>query len=82
MGGSIALSGLSSDYVLQFAFNNGTWSTLGDGIGGPVTVITVNDGNMSSIFAAGWYMSILLCQLLEILCWCSSADGTLSFLTT
>ena len=39
MGGSIALSGLSSDYVLQFAFNNGTWSTVGDGVGGPVTAI-------------------------------------------
>jgi Cortical protein marker for cell polarity len=81
-GGSIALSASSSDYVLQFAFNNGTWSTLGDGVGGPVTAITVNDGNASSIFAAGRYVSILLRQLSEILCRCrySSADGTSSFL--
>ncbi|KAI9507897.1 cortical protein marker for cell polarity-domain-containing protein [Russula earlei] len=64
-GGSVTLSGSSSDNVLQFTFNNATWSTVGDGLDlpGPVTAVTVNNGNWSSIFAAG-----------------RSVDGTSSFL--
>ncbi|KAH8995626.1 cortical protein marker for cell polarity-domain-containing protein [Lactarius akahatsu] len=66
-GGSITISGSSSDNVLQFTFNNASWSTLGDGanLPGPVTAITVNDGNSSSIFAAG-----------------RSVDGSSSYLVT
>jgi len=64
-GGSITLSGSSSENVLQYTFNNDSWSTLGDSssLPGPVTAITVNNGNWSSIFAAG-----------------SSVDETSSFL--
>ncbi|KAI0305506.1 cortical protein marker for cell polarity-domain-containing protein [Multifurca ochricompacta] len=38
-----------------FAFGNVSWSTLGNGadLPGPVTAVTVNNGNASSIFAAG-----------------------------
>ena len=54
-GGSVTISGTSSDNVLQFTFSNASWSPLGDGanLPGPVTAITVNDGNASSVFAAG-----------------------------
>lgn len=57
-GGSITVSGSSSDNVLQFSFTNASWSTVGDGadLPGPVTAITVNNGNWSSIFAAGRYV--------------------------
>jgi hypothetical protein len=61
-GGSITLSGSSSDNVLQFTFNNTSWSTIGDGasLPGPITAITVNNGNQSSIFAAGRCVFTLL----------------------
>ncbi|KAI0302566.1 cortical protein marker for cell polarity-domain-containing protein [Russula brevipes] len=64
-GGSIALSGSSSDNVLEFTFSNASWSTVGNAtsLPGPVTAVTVNNGNASSIFAAG-----------------RSVDGTSSFL--
>jgi hypothetical protein len=54
-GGSIAVSGTTSDNVLQFTFSNNSWSPLGNGssLPGPVTALAVNDGNASSIFAAG-----------------------------
>jgi hypothetical protein len=54
-GGSITLSGPSSDNVLQFTFSNASWSIMGNGanLPGPVTAVTVNNGNTSSIFAAG-----------------------------
>ena len=60
-GGSITLSGSSSDNVLQYTFNNDSWSPLGDSssLPGPVTAITVNNGNWSSIFAAGRCVSIV-----------------------
>ncbi|KAH9045084.1 cortical protein marker for cell polarity-domain-containing protein [Lactarius hengduanensis] len=50
---SVAYAGSNQDVL--FTFNNASWSTLGDGadLPGPVTAITVNDGNSSSIFAAG-----------------------------
>lgn len=39
----------------MFAFDNSTWSAVGNGndIPGVVTAVTVDDGNSSSIFAAG-----------------------------
>lgn len=60
-GGSITLSGSSSDNVLQFSFSNASWNTIGDGadLPGPVTAITVNDRNYSSVFAAGRCVFVL-----------------------
>ncbi|KAI0314914.1 cortical protein marker for cell polarity-domain-containing protein [Amylostereum chailletii] len=64
--GSIGLSGSTASNVLQFAFGNSSWSTVGDSstIPGPVTAVTVNNRNGSSIFAAG-----------------KSSDGSASFLS-
>jgi hypothetical protein len=60
-GGSITLSGPPSDNVLQFTFSNSSWSTVGNGadLPGPITAVTVNNGNTSSIFAAGRCVSRL-----------------------
>ncbi|KAH7922374.1 hypothetical protein BV22DRAFT_1017405 [Leucogyrophana mollusca] len=53
--GSINLSGSTSTNVAQYSFANSTWTAVGDGadIPGPVTAVEVNNGNVSSIFAAG-----------------------------
>ncbi|KAG5652238.1 hypothetical protein H0H81_005732 [Sphagnurus paluster] len=53
--GSIALSDNTISNVVQFGFSNATWSALGTSteLPGPVTAIEVNNGNVSSIFAAG-----------------------------
>ncbi|KAI0066221.1 hypothetical protein BV25DRAFT_1518743 [Artomyces pyxidatus] len=53
--GSVSLSGSASNNVVQFTFNNSDWSAIGDGsdLPGPVTAVTVNDGNADSIFIAG-----------------------------
>ncbi|KAF8210076.1 cortical protein marker for cell polarity-domain-containing protein [Mycena galopus ATCC 62051] len=53
--GSIALSGNTAANVAQFTFANRSWTSVGEGsdIPGPVTAVAVNDGNVSSIFAAG-----------------------------
>ncbi|KAL5528412.1 hypothetical protein ACEPAF_7548 [Sanghuangporus sanghuang] len=53
--GSIALSDGTPANVAMFAFDNSTWSAVGSGsdLPGPVTAVTVDDGNSSSIFAAG-----------------------------
>jgi hypothetical protein len=61
-GGSIALSGTPSVNVLQFTFSNSSWSTIGDSVDlpGPVTAVTVNNGNTSNIFAAGRCVSICI----------------------
>ena len=81
-GGSITLSGSSSDNVLQFTFNNASWSTLGGSadLPGPITAIAVNNGNYSSIFAAGRYVSTLFHWQPGNLYRYSSVDGTSSFL--
>src|SRR6266403_355173 len=81
-GGSITPSGSSSDNVLQFTFSNATWSTVGDGanLPGPVTAITVNNGNYSSIFAAGRCVCILSYLYSGNLYRHSSVDGSSSFL--
>ena len=81
-GGSITLSGSSSDNVLEFTFNNASWNTVGDGssLPGPVTAITVNNGNSSSIFAAGRCVSILSYLQPGNSCQHSSADGKSTFL--
>ncbi|KAK7057316.1 SH3 domain-containing protein [Favolaschia claudopus] len=64
--GSIALSDNTAANVVQFAFANNTWASVGKGsdIPGPVTAVEVNAGNASSIFAAG-----------------RSSDGSTSFLS-
>jgi hypothetical protein len=53
--GSITLSSGSTANVAQYDFANATWAAVGDGseIPGPVTAVEVNNGNFSSIFAAG-----------------------------
>ncbi|KAG6915394.1 hypothetical protein DXG01_011713 [Tephrocybe rancida] len=53
--GSIALSDNTVSNVVQFSFSNSTWIALGKpgDLPGPVTAIEVNNGNVSSIFAAG-----------------------------
>ncbi|KIY50189.1 hypothetical protein FISHEDRAFT_64862 [Fistulina hepatica ATCC 64428] len=53
--GSIALSAGTSANVVQFTFSNNSWTAIGDGsdLPGPVTALAVNNGNESSIFAAG-----------------------------
>ncbi|KAG0703224.1 cortical protein marker for cell polarity-domain-containing protein [Suillus ampliporus] len=52
--GSITLSGGSTN-VAQYDFANTTWAAVGSGaeLPGPVTAVEVNNGNSSSIFAAG-----------------------------
>lgn len=52
--GSITLDG-STTNVAQYNFANSTWAAMGNSaeIPGPVTAVTVNNGNSSSIFAAG-----------------------------
>jgi hypothetical protein len=53
--GSITLLGGSTTNVAQYNFANSTWAAIGNSaeIPGPVTAVTANDGNSSSIFAAG-----------------------------
>ncbi|PCH43711.1 hypothetical protein WOLCODRAFT_153770 [Wolfiporia cocos MD-104 SS10] len=53
--GSIALADSMPANVAIFSIVNSTWAALGNGndLPGPVTAVTVNDGNISSVFAAG-----------------------------
>ncbi|KAG5334904.1 hypothetical protein C0989_002667 [Termitomyces sp. Mn162] len=53
--GSIALSDNTVSNVVQFSFSNETWVALGTAgeLPGPVSAIEVNNGNISSVFAAG-----------------------------
>ncbi|TFK54374.1 hypothetical protein OE88DRAFT_1189445 [Heliocybe sulcata] len=53
--GVITLSDSTSANVAQYTFSNTSWAAVGNGadIPGPVTAVEVNDGNSSSIFAAG-----------------------------
>jgi hypothetical protein len=53
--GSIALSDNTAANVAQFVFANNSWTAIGSGsdLPGPVTAVEVNNGNVSSIFAAG-----------------------------
>ncbi|KAF8554722.1 hypothetical protein OG21DRAFT_1439806 [Imleria badia] len=53
--GVITLAGGTSANVAQYSFANNTWTAIGDPtmIPGPVTAVEVNNGNSSSIFAAG-----------------------------
>ncbi|KAF8513096.1 cortical protein marker for cell polarity-domain-containing protein [Hysterangium stoloniferum] len=53
--GSIRLSDGTSANVAAYSFTNSTWSAVGQGtqIPGPVTACEVDNGNFSSIFAAG-----------------------------
>ncbi|KAI6046185.1 cortical protein marker for cell polarity-domain-containing protein [Pisolithus marmoratus] len=54
-GGAITLPSGATTSVAQYSFSNATWTTVGNptDIPGPVTALEVNDGNSSSIFAAG-----------------------------
>ncbi|KAF9227480.1 hypothetical protein BS17DRAFT_793946 [Gyrodon lividus] len=53
--GAITLSGGTSSNVARYSFANATWTAIGNptAIPGPVTAVEVNNGNSSSIFAAG-----------------------------
>jgi len=53
--GSLALSGSDAAYVLQYSFENSTWTPVGasGNLPGPVTALEVNNGNSGSVFAAG-----------------------------
>lgn len=55
VGGSIALSDNTAANVAAYSVPNATWVAVGGGQGipGPVTALEVNNGNASSIFAAG-----------------------------
>ncbi|KAL4078498.1 cortical protein marker for cell polarity-domain-containing protein [Scleroderma yunnanense] len=55
VGGAITLSSGVTANVAQYSFSNATWTAIGNpaDIPGPVTAVEVNDGNSSSIFAAG-----------------------------
>lgn len=57
--GSIQLADGTPANVAVFSFTNNTWSSVGDAsqIPGPVTAFAVDNGNASSIFAAG--MSVI-----------------------
>ncbi|KAF8433112.1 cortical protein marker for cell polarity-domain-containing protein [Boletus edulis BED1] len=54
-GGVITLPDGTSANVAQYHFANNSWTAVGDPtvIPGPVTAVEVNNGNSSSIFAAG-----------------------------
>ncbi|KAG6891721.1 hypothetical protein C0992_006141 [Termitomyces sp. T32_za158] len=53
--GSIALSDDTVSNVVGYSFSNNTWAALGtvEELPGPVSAIEVNNGNVSSVFAAG-----------------------------
>lgn len=58
VAGSLALADGTGANVAEYAVPNTTWSAVGDSsqLPGPVTAMTVNDGNSSSMFAAGRYV--------------------------
>ncbi|KDQ57571.1 hypothetical protein JAAARDRAFT_35266 [Jaapia argillacea MUCL 33604] len=53
--GSITLADNTAANVATYYFSNSTWASVGNGgdVPGPVTAVEVNNGNASSIFAAG-----------------------------
>ncbi|GJE94888.1 Polarized growth protein rax2 [Phanerochaete sordida] len=55
VAGSLALADGTPSNVAEFSISNSTWSAVGasNALPGPVTAMEVNDGNSSSIFAAG-----------------------------
>lgn len=85
VSGSIALADTTSANVVIFSTSNQTWASLGSGsdLPGPVTAVAVNDGNTSSIFAAGRYVCESVIgqgsRCLTIIVFRTS-DGTSSFL--
>ncbi|KAF9484449.1 hypothetical protein BDN70DRAFT_989542 [Pholiota conissans] len=54
-GGSMSLSDNTEGNVLQYSIDNSTWTVVGSGadIPGPISALEVDDGNATSIFAAG-----------------------------
>lgn len=55
IAGSLALADGTGANVAEFSIANSTWSAVGgtSELPGPVTALEVNNGNASSIFAAG-----------------------------
>ena len=58
--GSIALQSGVPANVAMFSFENATWTAVGSGadLPGPVTAVTLDNGNSSSVFAAGRYVRL------------------------
>jgi len=82
--GSIVLSDGTPANVAVYSFDNSTWSAVGQGsqIPGPVTACEIDNGNGSSIFAAGRYVSsgsTVVCVIDMV--YFSSSDGSSPFLT-
>ena len=69
----------------MFSFANSTWVPVGSGtdIPGPVTAVTVDNGNSSSVFAAGRYVvcEAITCGETYEFCSYRSSDGSQSFLS-
>ena len=55
VAGSLALADGTGANVAEFTIANSTWAAVGSSsqLPGPVTAMEVDDGNSSSIFAAG-----------------------------
>lgn len=62
--GSVALADSTSANVASYSLSNSTWSSVGQGsdLPGPVTALEINNGNASSVFAAGRYVCLLYVQ--------------------
>lgn len=62
--GSVALADSTSANVASYSLTNSTWSSVGQGsdLPGPVTALEINNGNASSVFAAGrlvWFLYMM-----------------------
>jgi hypothetical protein len=55
VAGALSLADGTAANVAQYSFDNSTWSAVGgaSGVPGPVTAVSVDNLNSSSIFAAG-----------------------------
>jgi hypothetical protein len=55
VAGALTLADGTPANVAQYSFDNTTWSAVGgtNGVPGPVTALSVDNFNASSIFAAG-----------------------------
>ena len=53
VAGSLSLSDGTPANVAKYFFANSSWVAVGAGIPGPVTAMTLDDGNINSIFAGG-----------------------------
>ena len=81
-GGSLALSDNIAANVAKYSFTNTTWGAIGStGLPGPVTALAVNNRNISSIFAAGRYVSTNYLAWMRSQQSCRTSDGSSSYLS-